>query len=262
MRRILVLKIGTKNLMTGDRLNQNIFDDIARQVVAIRQEEIKVLIVSSGAIQAGRERMTDLGENFDGLTKKDLAAVGSRHLLNRWGEAFNVYKKEISQFWVTYANWQNPEELERIKTGIFNCLNNGLTPIINENDPVSDPEIVSMEKGFSENDRLARMVAILIRAQSVLFLTDAGGIYEEDPQINPNARMYQEINPFVFKLQKLSGISELGRGGIRAKIEEARKCFLAGMKVAIAGTEEDVLIKFSRGEEVGTKLGKFSRFKI
>lgn len=263
MKDLVVLKVGTKNLMTRSRLDQDIFNDIARQVVAVEGQGKRVLIVSSGAIQAGRERMKELDIDLKYLTKKDLAGPGSRHLLNKWGEAFSIYRKDVSQFWVTYANWQNSEEIENIKVELLNCFGIGLIPIINENDVISDKEIVSMEKGFSENDRLARMVAQLIRAEAILFLTDAGGIYEEDPQTNPRARMYQELNPFIFEAKEdLPRVSKLGRGGIKVKIAEAKICYLAGMKVAIAGTEEpDVLIKFCRGEKVGTTLSKFSKFK-
>ncbi len=261
MKGAIVLKVGTKNLMCGGLLHQDVFNEIARQVVVVEREEKKVVIVTSGAIKAGEERLIDLDKDFKNLSKKDLAGVGARHLLNRWGEAFNPYHKEISQFWLTYANWRNSDELERIKVGIPNCLDNGLVPVINENDVISDSEILFMEKGISENDRLARMVAKLISAEAVLFLTDAGGVYEDDPRTNPKARMYEEINPFTFEPRKLSEVSEWGRGGIRIKIQEAKLCFLASMKVAIAGMEEDVLIKFSRGEKVGTTLSKFSRFK-
>ena len=95
-------KVGTKNLMTDDRLDQDFFNDIARQVMAVQRGGKKVLIVSSGAIQAGRERMNDLGFKLRHFTKKDLAGIGARHLLNRWGEAFACYGKEVSQFWLTY----------------------------------------------------------------------------------------------------------------------------------------------------------------
>ena len=247
--------------MIDGRLHQGIFSEIARQVGIVEKEGKKVVIVSSGAIQAGTERLIQLNFVAKNLTKKDLAGIGARHLLFRWGLAFIHFNREISQLLVTYANWQDVNEIKSIRSNIFNCLDNGLIPIINENDPVSDAEIVSMEKGFSENDRLARMVAILLRAERVLFLTDAGGVYEDDPKTNPDAKMYREINPFAFEQKSVSEVSETGRGGIAAKVLEAKKCFLNGMKVAIAGMEQDVLIKFSRGEKVGTTLGKFSKFK-
>jgi glutamate 5-kinase len=261
MKKILVLKVGTQNLMVGERLEQGIFNDLARQVALVQNEGKDVVIVSSGAIQAGRERVSELGLEPKGLTKKDLAGLGSRHLLNKWGTAFDEYHKDVVQFWLTFANWQDLNEIKNIKTGISNCLESKFIPVVNENDVISDAEIIFMERGFSENDRLARMVATLISAEGVLFLTDAGGIYEQDPLINPRAKMYEEFNPFSFDTTMLSGISSLGKGGIRTKIEEARGCFLSGMKVAIAGNEEDVLIKFSRGQPVGTRMGKFNKLK-
>lgn len=263
--RRLIVKVGTANLCNqSGQLIQDIFDDFARQIVELMKEGLEVIIVSSGAIKTGREKMESLGLNITSLDKKDLAGIGARHLMNKWGEAFEIHGKEVGQIWVTFGNWANEGERKSIQSSIFDYLNSGVViPIVNEADVVSDREIKLMEKGFSENDRLAKMIASLTNADAVLFLTDEGGIYEEDPKINPRARMYEEISART-KPESIgvsSGTSKTGTGGMIAKWKEASRCAKKGLLVAIAGNEENVILRFVRGESVGTKVGTATKLK-
>jgi len=256
--RRLIVKFGTANLCDqSGQLDQSIFDDFARQVAELLNQGIEVIIVSSGAIKAGRERVESLGINIAHLDKKDLAGIGSPHLMKKWGDAFEGYGRLVGQVWVTFGNWANEGERESIRSSAFDYLRDGVIPVVNENDVVSDREIRLMEKRISENDRLAKMIALLMGANAILFLTDEGGIYEEDPKINSQARLYEEISARV-KPEELIGVSggtsEGGAGGMRVKLKEALRCAKRGMQVAIAGREEDVILKFVRGEPVGTKI--------
>jgi len=263
--RRLIVKVGTANLCNqSGQLIQDIFNDFARQVVELMERGVEVIIVSSGAIKSGRERMESLGLDITALDKKDLAGIGARHLMNRWGEAFEIHGKEVGQVWVTFGNWANEGERESIQASIFDYLNSGVViPVVNEADVVSDREIKLMEKGFSENDRLAKMIASLTNADAVLFLTDEGGIYAENPKINPQARMYEEISartkPELIDVS--SGTSKTGTGGMIAKWREASRCAKKGMLVAIAGNEENVILRFVRGESVGTRIGTATKLK-
>lgn len=258
--RRLIVKVGTDNLC-GEYfgLNQKYFDDLARQIANLNKQGIEVVIVSSGAVQAGRESMGDLGLNTTHFHKKDLAGIGARHLMKRWGDAFHIFGKEVMQIWVTYGNWRKKEEKKSIHSSILNCIkSNFVVPIVNEADVISDREIKSMEKGFSENDKLARMVAFLMKADAILFLTDEGGIYTENPKKNPKAKLYKEIDAWADP--KTIGISDdvsaSGTGGMVVKWKQASMCAKKGMKVAIAGNEPDVVARFVKGESVGTKIGK------
>ena len=262
--RRLIVKCGTANLCNQfGQLDQGIFNDFARQLVELQNQGIEVMVVSSGAIKAGRESMENLGANTIHLDKKDLAGIGARHLLNKWGDAFESYGKEVGQVWVTFGNWANEGERNSIQSSIFDYLSNGVIPVINENDVVSDREIRLMDKRISENDRLAKMVASLVGADAVLFLTEEGGIYEEDPKKNPKAGLYEEVSvrakPELIGIS--SGTSGTGTGGMMTKWKEASRCVKKGMLVAIAGNEEDVILRFARGEPVGTRIGTVTKFK-
>lgn len=252
---ILVVKFGTKELCDeSGKLDQIIFDDFARQLAEVQERGIGVVIVSSGAIQAGREeaKIMELDPQLD---KKEFAGVGSPYLLNRWIEAFAAHRRLISQVWVTYANWQDQNERQSIKNSLLDFARQGIIPVVNENDVVSDREIRLMDLQISENDRLCKMVARLVNADMLLFLTEVGGVYEEDPNIQPRARFYREIDaaavPATLKLM----------GGMTNKVAEAIECQKAGMKVAIAGREENVIVRFVNGESVGTKIGTSTRLK-
>ena len=267
----LVLKFGTEALLGKSgkakrKLDQKIFDNVARQVAFLRREQrADVVIVSSGAIKAGKEMMARSGINPNNTTldKGQIAAVGMPYLLTRWRLAFWSFKMLTAPFWVTYSNWLFEPERRSICSGILCCSHQGIIPIVNENDVVSANEIELMEKGISENDQLALMVASLIDADAVLFLTDVGGVYEADPKVKPSARMYEEIDPETARkvYHLLSYSSSNGTGGIRAKIRSALQCFASGRRVAIAGLDDNVIVDFARGKPVGTMIGQSAKFK-
>lgn len=262
----IVVKFGTENLFGNNkRLDQNVFDDFARQIVSVQDLGIQVVIVSSGAIAAGKDRLSLLRIDSQKFTKKELAGIGARHLLNRWGSAFEKYGREVGQVLVTYANWEDSSERQNVKTSILNYGHLGIIPIINENDVVSDTEIKLMEKGISENDRLARMITELICADGVLFLTNVAGVFEKDPKTYPEAKLYTEVDyRIVGEHIKIDAhvISQNGRGGMLAKLTEAVICARLGKNAAITGCEENVIIKFAKGEPAGTRIGEFMKFAL
>ncbi|MDP2951059.1 MAG: hypothetical protein Q8N55_01615 [bacterium] len=254
----LVVKFGTESLSSGVEgkkvLNQKIFNDFARQISLLHCNGVEVVIVSSGAIRAGREAAEDIGLKTKLLEKKQIAGIGARHLMTRWGKAFKRYKKEVAQVWVTYANLSHPGDKRSIKESILSYLECGVVPVINENDVVSDEEIRSMEQGISENDKLAQKIAFLIEADAVLFITALGGIYENDPKIYPEAKFYPEIDCVSNFALNSSSISEGGTGGVETKLKAAFECAKSGKRVAIAGREEDAISKFVQGLPVGTSI--------
>jgi glutamate 5-kinase len=192
-----------------------------------------------------------------------LAALGQHSLMKKWDEAFNRFGKTSGQLLLTFTNWSNKRERNEVIQCIFDLLKIGQIPVINENDPVSDKEIELMERKISENDQLAKMAALKIGADAILFLTDEGGIYTADPKVNSEAQLYEEINIWnkrdnlTVSFEKTS--SENGLGGMVRKLNEASQCAKRKLRVSIAGYEKDVILRFARGESVGTKLGNITR---
>ncbi len=247
MRR-MVVKFGTGVLMAKtEKLDPWTFDQVAEQIAFLKRKEYEVVVVSSGAIQAGREAVFNSGKKEFDLEKKDLAGIGSRYLINEWGRVFSRQKTEVAQILVTYANWESIQERESIKSSILKYLKYGIVPIINENDVVSQNEIDLMEKGISENDRLAGMIASLIDADDILFLTETDGV------LNDTGSQIKRINS-NFKIKSF-GKSENGTGGMHVKVKEAVTCKQRGIKkVVIAGLRKDTIIKFAAGDPIGTEV--------
>lgn len=267
--RRLVVKCGTENLCSQNgkkKLDQKIFDDYARQIVELQDQGVDVIVISSGAIKAGREKLKNLCLNTKDVDRQVLAAIGQPLLMKRWDEAFRKFEKTTGQLLLTFTNWSNERERNEVIQCIFDLLRIGQIPIINENDPVSDKEIKLMEKKISENDQLAKMTALKIGADAILFLTDEGGIYTADPKINSNAQLYEEISArdmsvdLTYPIEgETSGKS--GIGGMTTKLKEAFRCTKRKLRVAIAGYEKDVILKFAKGKSVGTKIGNITRLK-
>ncbi|KKU68545.1 MAG: Glutamate 5-kinase [Parcubacteria group bacterium GW2011_GWA2_47_16] len=262
----IVIKVGGDTLAYADgTLNTKAFASIARQVAVLRTQGKQVAIVTSAGIKAGIQTLKSLGIESASVSKKLLAGIGAELLLSTWATAFRPYKIAIAQFWVTHGNWDKDGERERIESGLLEALGLGIVPIVNENDVVSDNEIVLMDKGWGENDNMAARIASLVHAFSVLFLSSVGGIYEANPRQHSSARRYDEINAHDIpqSLRSQNGTSPHGDGkdginNIRTKIDAAAFCCRLGMRVNIASLSADsnmIILFGSAGENYGTRMG-------
>lgn len=252
-RRPIVVKCGTECLYSTKMITdgawpyapQNAFDRIAQQALLIYKRGVPVVLVSSGAVREGERMSLAVCQR----PKRISAGVGVSYLYQKWGDAFERRHKNVAQILVTAGNLGNGGERRSIAATIATCHESGVMPVINENDIIADSEHC-----IGDNDTLARMIAELVCADAVLFLTHAGGVYEEDPRRNPCARRYAEIDP------RTALTNPWLTGGIAKKMTEAVLCFAAGMRVAIAGVENDTILRFAAGESVGTMIGDAVRF--
>lgn len=251
-----IIKFGTESLLNNrGRLCNKKICAIARQVSKI-QKNYSVIIVSSGAIQAGKEISQELSLETKYLHKKDLAGIGSIKLLKMWGAGFAKYNIPAAQVWVTHANIQHTGESKSILTSLKNYLKSGVIPIINENDVVSSREIEMMESGISENDHLTRLITKIIHPQLIMFVTSSGGVFNKDPNIFKDAQMFTSLNYKKMPHEILDSIeqSKYGNGGIGKKLKEAAKCYSSKRRVAIADFQNNNLLNFSQGKNVGTLI--------
>ena len=249
----LLLKCGTGVLVdaTG-KFDQEVFYDIARQCMEAR---ISVTIVSSGAIRAGEKSMLGGGRTF--FSHKEYAAVGTRYLMQAWGCAFMCFRIEVAQIWVTPVNMGHKNERGRISTAIQFCHRNRVVPIINENDVVSESW-----RGM-DNDVLAAEIAELAHPDAILFLTKVGGVYEKHPARNPDARRYSEIDIDAARVLASDASTQSchGHSGMGEKLFQAVRCVEMGMRVGIAGAENNNIRRFARGESVGTMIHQVAHNK-
>ncbi|MES2088237.1 MAG: hypothetical protein V4467_04590 [Patescibacteria group bacterium] len=254
----LVIKFGTGTLLNGGSfLDSAVFSRVADQVVRLKRQGVEVIIVTSAGVVAGGEELLRLGKNPNAISKKLRAAIGALRILTYWAEAFSN-RGLIAQFWVTYRNWSDTGERRSIRDTALEALAAGITPVFNENDPVSDLEIQTMLAGISDNDWLAGKIAWLLNADAIMFFSDVEAVFERNPTQYADARAYLEIDPHNIpkELRAAGAASKTGRGGMGSKIMAAAKCAKQGMRVSIAslnGTE--CILRFVAGEHVGTMMG-------
>ncbi|MDD5068242.1 MAG: hypothetical protein PHS53_03340 [Candidatus Pacebacteria bacterium] len=243
----VVIKFGTEVLLTENHLDQKIFDNVALQVRQIQELGVDVVIVTSGAIKAGKEKRTRSRKFVEGIPESILAGTGNLPLLIMWSNAFEP-DQEIAQILVTHANLGDEHEKNATRSVILAAPSLSVVPVINANDIVSDEE----RKGISENDQLACLVAELIDADGILFLTSCGGVYKDSP-----GNLYKEIDIPTAKLIASASRSKStnGRGGMSAKLDSAIVCREGGMHTVIAGLGEDTILRFATGRDVGTRIG-------
>jgi glutamate 5-kinase len=260
MKRLLV-KFGTKSLMgRKGRLSRAIFDEIARQIASLMDDGWQVAIVTSGAIQAGKEEAAKKSVLLNKLHKKDMAAIGTPLLMQMWSKAFARQGICVGQIWLTHANLSHRGEARSIQESIENLLSSGIVPILNENDVVSDREIRSMERGISENDRLTYLLCAIANPDVVLSVTSIGGVFDRFP-LSRDSKLYLEldIDNLPVGLLDSDGKTDVGSGGMVKKILELSGCCHEDRRVGIVGWENEAILRFVTGETAGTLLGHQNR---
>ncbi len=247
-----VIKVGSA-LLTGDGqgLNTELIKQLARQINYLRENQVEVLLVSSGSIVAGMAQL-GMAERPDRVNElQAAAAVGQASLVKQYEEAFKSNSINIAQILLTHADIANRERYLNARSTLSTLLQLKVLPVINENDTVATEEIC-----FGDNDNLAALVANLVDADVLVMLTDQDGLYTADPRIDKNAKLLHEADVDDSRLQSMAtGSSSFGRGGMLTKLAAAKVAGRAGASTVIAnGKVENILISLYQGEVIGTYL--------
>lgn len=203
------------------------------------------MIVTSGAIAAGREHLGYPELPATIATKQLLAAVGQNRLIQLWGQLFSIYGINIGQMLLTRADLEDRELFLNARDTLRALLDNRIVPVINENDAVATAEIK-----VGDNDNLSALAAILADADKLLLLTDQAGLFTADPRSNPEAELIREVGDITDELRLIAGgsVSGLGTGGMSTKLQAADVACRAGIDVIIAaGNRADVIGNVSVG---------------
>lgn len=248
----IVVKIGTSVLTGGTpRLDRAHMVEIVRQCAQVHQAH-QIIICSSGAIAAGREKL-NFPELASTVTNKQLlAAVGQTRLIRTWENFFRIYDIHVGQVLLTRADVQDRNRFLNARDTLFAMIENRIIPIINENDAVATAEIK-----VGDNDNLSALVVALSEADLLLMLTDQAGLYTADPRTNPDAELIQRVDVIDESLHLLAGgsVTGLGVGGMTTKLQAADLARRSGADVVIAsGTTENVITRVLAGEKIGTKF--------
>ncbi|RME78793.1 MAG: glutamate 5-kinase [Chloroflexi bacterium] len=248
----IVVKVGTNVLRAGtERISRPRLVDLARQIAALRQEGHELLLVSSGAIFAGRELLgVSPSRKKDIPYKQMLAAVGQGRLMALYQQIFDLYGLTVGQALLTRADLANRTRYLNARNTLLQLLLHGVVPIINENDAVAVDEIK-----FGDNDNLSGLVANLIDADLLVILTDQPGLFTADPRAHPDATLIKEVPLIDDEIRAMAGGSsgDIGTGGMVTKIQAAELATRSGTEVVIApGSEPDVILRVVHGEPLGT----------
>lgn len=250
----LVVKVGTRLVTRPDgTADQEFMSGLAGQIARLRQDGIQVILVTSGAINLGRHLLFgDRRRPLRVTERPAAAAAGQPLLMHAWAEAFAQTGLRVAQVLLTQDDIADRERCVNLRSTLDALLDNGLIPVLNENDSVSGPETT-----FGENDNLAAMVAVALAPSDLLvFLQDQDGLLTADPRSGAHAELIRCVGPDE-DLTQYAGAAggPESRGGMAKKIEAARRATDCGIRVIIAnGRCPDVLLAIARGEEVGTCL--------
>ena len=236
----IVIKLGTSTLTHGSKkLDRAHMLEIVRVVHKLVEQHAKVILVSSGAMAAGRELLGYPDLPKDVRYKQMLASIGQVKLIEEWAQLFSIYSLNVGQILITRADLESRERYLNARDTLFAQLELGIIPIINENDAVSISEIK-----VGDNDNLAALSAVLVEADKVILLTDQDGLYTADPRKNKDAKLIRNVDTIDEHIIEIAGGSgtTLGTGGMATKIKAAQVAIQAGVEMIIASGENPSII--------------------
>lgn len=254
----IVFKFGT-NILRGEDGSVSlprVFSFI-ENIAALVKAGKEVIIVTSGAVGLGRKRLGLEGSKGTAL-KQACAAIGQSKLMSIYENGFDSYGLVAAQILLTEDDFSIRTRYLSLRTTLNKLLELGTVPIINQNDTVSNVDIIpryeNMQVCFSDNDKLSALVASELDADLLVILSDVDGLYNENPKTNPNAKIIREVDEVTDEICAMgTDASEGGRGGMRTKLEAARMVTRFGGKVLIAnGTVPYIIKKIFAGEDYGT----------
>jgi glutamate 5-kinase len=249
----IVVKLGTSTLTAGtSRLSPPRLVDLVRQMALLQRQGCEVVVVSSGAIAVGRERLNFPQLPKDIPVKQMLAAIGQPRLMALYEQIFGLYGLTVAQVLLTRSDLADRRRYLNSRNTLTAILSQGVIPIVNENDTVATEEI-----RVGDNDNLSALVANLIEADLLVLLTDQSGFYTADPRRDPQAQLVREVSgpeiPEALWQAAGGSANGLGTGGMLTKLQAADLARRSGAAVVIArGSEPDVLQRLVSGELAGS----------
>ena len=252
--RRIVIKAGTGALTNEAGLDSEIMSDLVRQLCQIRDVDGEVLLVTSGAIAAGRSALgVGIGEAGTDISSRQVfAAVGQTRLMHTYQEIFATHDAQTAQILLTISDLSNRQSYLNVGNTLQRLLELRVVPVVNENDVVAVDEIGEV---FGDNDRLSALVANLVDADLLLILTDTEGLYSADPRTNSDATLITEVEKVDAGIESLAGgdMHPWARGGMSTKLEAAKLVTASGIPMVMChGREKNVVLRAVRGESVGT----------
>jgi len=246
--KLIVVKIGASSLSDeSGSLDIKKIKSLCDEIIAVRNKGVDVILVSSGAIRAGRALMRDQNKNGSMPSLQALAAIGQVVLMEAYRDTMAEKGHKVAQILLTWDDFKNKRRLRNLMNTINTLLSLGVLPIINENDTIAVDEIK-----FGDNDTLSALVAKYMQADLLVILSDVDGLYSGDPN-NPDSKLVSCVTNVTPDIERLVQSSHSGFGGMTTKLKAAKIVTSAGIPMVIANSSTDkVLEKILHGDRVGT----------
>lgn len=248
--RRVVVKIGSSSLSSPAGITRERIASLARELAWLHHAEKEIVLVSSGAVASGVEKLRMKERPRTIPAKQAAAAVGQIALMTLYAECFAVHGVQVAQILLTHDDFANRRRYLNAKHTMFTLLESHVLPIVNENDTVAVEEIQ-----FGDNDNLSASVAVLVEADLLVILSDVAGLYDRDPRLSLEARLIPCVERLTDVFPVEAGrAGPLGRGGMVTKLQAAQKAALSGIPTIIAdGRRTDILrTVFDPAREAGT----------
>lgn len=249
--RTIAVKIGSSVLMDDlGRLEPEMFAHIARQVSTLMAEGYRMVIITSGAILAGRAKIKLTMDRDSIPVKQAMAAIGQSDIMRFYEQFFAHYGFIVAQVLLTRDDLENRRRYLNARHTLMCLMEMKVIPIINENDTVMVEEI-----HFGDNDNLAAMVTPLVDADLLIILSDVSGLFDGDPSLGKATCVIPVVDRVDERIEQLAGGARpgLGLGGMITKVNAAKRAARYGVPTVVAhGKERDIILRIIRGEDIGT----------
>jgi glutamate 5-kinase len=249
--RKIVFKFGSNTLAGNEgRINQELLEEFAGQAAALIKRGKQIVIVSSGAQIAGLSTMGKWARKKDLHYRQALCAVGQVELMGAWRQAFEPYSQRIAQILLTRDDFGDSIRTLNMRNTLFTLVDEGIIPVINENDTVGVEEIK-----IGDNDTLAAQSAVLWSADLLVLFSDIDGLYSKNPKEDPDAELVETVRDIaaVREMVVTSGTSNFGTGGIVTKLDAAERVVSYGIPMILAhGGRRGMLEALAAGTQRGT----------
>ena len=249
--RKIVLKFGSNSLAKEDgTINLDFMNMIAEECADFIRKGKQIIIVSSGAQVAGLSSINGWAHKKDMHYRQALAAIGQVELMDKWRAAFKKNNLHVAQLLLTKEDFEDFHHTLNMRNTLFTLVDEGVVPIINENDSVTIEEF-----HIGDNDNLSALTAILWSADLLILFSDIDGVYTDNPKTNPNARLVEEVTDIQGLLDSITigKANDFGTGGISTKIQAAEKATRSNIPLILANSKIDrPLTSLCSGSEKGT----------
>ncbi len=249
--RRVVIKVGSRVLtVEGGGVDYAVISRLCDEIAGLRKQGLEVILVSSGAVAAGRDALRSSEQPLTIPQKQAAAAVGQPLLMQAYQQACTRHGLITAQILLTADDLANRSRFLNARTTLESLLAAGALPVINENDSVAVAEIK-----FGDNDNLSALVTSLAEADLLLILTDIEGLYSANPGTDPDARLLPLVRSITREIERMAGGSgsAVGTGGMATKVTAAKKAARFGVPTILApGKQPGVITSAVTGAEVGT----------